>query len=121
MYTRPTKGVLGFTRETVIALTTNIESCEYVCRNHHHPEHPRASTTDDVECLFIIMRDLAGKHFTVRTWKYNGEKYAQSYQNDWIPIWAIFITPVLMIGFMRVRHHRLMKKENQNETHEIGE
>ena len=29
-------------------------------------ENPRASTTDDVECFFSIMRDLAGKHFTLR-------------------------------------------------------
>lgn len=29
------------------------------------PEHPRASTTDDVECFFSILRDFVGKHFTV--------------------------------------------------------
>ena len=29
-------------------------------------EHPRASKTDDVECLCSIMCDLYGKHFTVR-------------------------------------------------------
>ena len=43
-------------------------------RTHPNPEHPRASTTDDVECLFSIMRYLAGKHFTVRTWNYNWRK-----------------------------------------------
>ena len=67
---RPVKGVLGFTRETVVALTTDIESREWKRREYantgHMQEHPRASTTDDVECLFSIMRDLAGKHFTVR-------------------------------------------------------
>lgn len=71
-------GVLGFTRETVIALTTNIESREWKRREYanlgHVPEHPRASSTDDVECLFSIMRDLAGKHFTVRTASYNWRK-----------------------------------------------
>ena len=75
LYTyRPTGGVLGFTCETVIALTTNIESREYVRRTQNTPEHPRASSTDDVECLFSIMRDLAGKHFTLRTWNYNWHK-----------------------------------------------
>ncbi len=68
---RPTKGVLGYTHETVVALTTNILSREWSRRHYantqHNPEHPRSSTTDDVECLFSIMRDLAGKHYTVRT------------------------------------------------------
>ena len=42
--------------------------------SHHEPEHPRAATTDDVECLFSIMRDLGGKHFTLRTAQYNWRK-----------------------------------------------
>ena len=73
---RPVKGVLGFTRETVIALTTNIESREWKrCRyKNGEQEHPRASTTDDVECLFSVMRDLCGKHFTVRIARYNWRK-----------------------------------------------
>ena len=29
-------------------------------------EHPRASTTDDVECFFSMLRDFVGKHFTVK-------------------------------------------------------
>ena len=48
------------TRETIIALTTNIESREWRRREGIEPEHPRVSTTDDVECLFSIMRDLVG-------------------------------------------------------------
>ena len=62
----------------MIALTTNIESREWIRRSYaasnREPEHPRASTTDDVECLFSIMRDLSGKHFTVRMAKYNWRK-----------------------------------------------
>ena len=77
-YNRPVKGVLGFTRETVIALTTNIESREWKWREYafsgHSQEHPRALSTDDVECLFSIMRDLARKHFTVRLARYNWRK-----------------------------------------------
>lgn len=30
------------------------------------PEHPRASTTDNVECFFSILRGFVGKHFTVK-------------------------------------------------------
>ena len=71
-------GVLGLTRETVIALTTDIESREWERREYaasgHMQENPRASTTDDVECFFSIMRDLGGKHFTVRVAQYNWRK-----------------------------------------------
>ena len=31
-----------------------------------NPEHPRASTTDDVECFFSVMRDTVGKSFTLK-------------------------------------------------------
>ena len=34
------------------------------------PEHPRASTTDDVECFFSMLRDYVGKHFTVQQVQY---------------------------------------------------
>ena len=27
-------------------------------------EHPRASTSDDVECFFSVLRDVVGKDFT---------------------------------------------------------
>ena len=70
--------MLGFTRETVIALTTNIESMEWKRRENVEsglpPENPRASTTDDVECMFSVMRDLTGKHFTLREAKYTWQK-----------------------------------------------
>ena len=71
---RPVSGVLGFTKQVVIALTTNIESREWRRRDCEIPEHPRASTTDDVECLFSILRDMVGKHFTLHTVKYNWRK-----------------------------------------------
>lgn len=66
--------VLGFTRETVYALTTGIESVEWKRRNEGSVENPRSGTTDDVECMFSIMRDLSGKHFTLRQVKYTWRK-----------------------------------------------
>ena len=33
----------------------------------HSEEHPRASTTDDVECFFSMMRDLLGSSFQLTT------------------------------------------------------
>ena len=65
--------VLGFTRETVYALTTGIESVEWK-RRQGVLENPRSGTTDDVECMFSIMRDLTGKHFTLREARYTWRK-----------------------------------------------
>ncbi|XP_065892094.1 uncharacterized protein [Dysidea avara] len=53
---RKVNNIRGFSRETLIALVANIESREWR-RNFNiingiPPEHPRASTTDDVECFF---------------------------------------------------------------------
>ena len=50
------------------ALIVDIESREWHREfnnlNKIPPEHPRASTTDDVECFFSILRDMVGKDFT---------------------------------------------------------
>ena len=52
-----------------MALFANIESREWRrAYNANHdilPEHPRASTTDDVECFFSVLRDSVGKDFTL--------------------------------------------------------
>ena len=60
----------GFSRETIVALAANIESREwrrgYLIEKNLPPEHPRASTTDDVECLFSVLRDSVGKDFTLK-------------------------------------------------------
>lgn len=60
--------IRGFTRETLSALVVDIESREWRRRynkeNNIPPEHPRASTTDDVECFFSVLRDMVGRDFT---------------------------------------------------------
>jgi len=71
---RPVSGILGFTRQVIIALTTNIEGREWRRCQFPEPEHPRASTTDDVECFFSLLRDMVGKHFTLHIVKYNWKK-----------------------------------------------
>lgn len=59
------------TRETLVALTTTIESREWVKRRRVSdglpPEHPRASLTDDVKCFFGILRNTIGTHFTTKS------------------------------------------------------
>ena len=60
----------GFTREVLVALAANIETREWRRAfnkvNGIPPEHPRASTTDDVECFFSLLRDNVGKNFTMK-------------------------------------------------------
>lgn len=69
---RPIKGICGFSRETVIAVTTNIESIEYRRRESSrigYPEHPRAGTSDDVEAFISLLHRFLGNIFTVKEMK----------------------------------------------------
>ena len=70
VYLRRIDNVLGFSRETLAAVIANIEGREWQrianIRCHRKPEHPRASSTDDVECFFSIMRDSIGQNFTTK-------------------------------------------------------
>jgi len=54
----------------MVALFANIESREwrraYNAKSNILPEHPRSSTTDDVECFFSVLRDSVGKDFTLQ-------------------------------------------------------
>ena len=53
-----------------MALFADIESREwrrgFLAREGLPEEHPRASTTDDVECFFSVLRDSVGKDFTLK-------------------------------------------------------
>ena len=73
---RPISNVLGFSKETLVAITTNIEGREHLRRLNRmrKPEHPRASTSDDVECFFSMMRDSLGQSFTVKQVQYGFRK-----------------------------------------------
>ena len=87
---RPINKVQGFSRETTTALLANIESAEWIRRERVNlqmqPEHPRASTTDDVECFFSVTRDLVGKSFTLKRvvdeWKKIGIEFDKRQQKD---------------------------------------
>ena len=70
--------VLGFSKETLIAVTTNIEGRERLKRQQINSESllekPRASSTDDVECFFSMMRDTIGQNFTTKEVKFGMRK-----------------------------------------------
>ena len=72
---RNLNNIRGFTRETLSGLLVDIESREwrrkYNRENDIPPEHPRASTTDDVECFFSVLRDMVGKDFSHKKVRYN--------------------------------------------------
>lgn len=65
---RPVDKIRGLTRESVIEITTNIESQEIRRLENStigYEEHPRAATTDDVEAFFSICRRQLGQTFTL--------------------------------------------------------
>ena len=68
IFYRPISNVLAFSRETFLTVITNIEGREWSRRVNvmSVPEHPRASTSDDVECFFSTMRDAIGANFTTK-------------------------------------------------------
>ena len=65
-------------KETLVAVIANIEGREWhrrQCTNKNRPlEHPRASSTDDVECFFSLMRDSIGRNFTIKEAKFGMRK-----------------------------------------------
>ena len=64
------KCICGFSRESLVAVTTDIESRELRQRTNMEdgllPEHPCASTMDNVECFFSMPHDYIGKYFTAK-------------------------------------------------------
>ena len=58
--------------KTLMALITNIEGREWQrCYMDRTPDHPRASSTDDVEFFFSsVMRDSVGRNFITKQVKY---------------------------------------------------
>lgn len=62
----------------MIAVTTNIEGREHLRQEQVNSgsslEHPRAASTDDVECFFSMMRDTIGQNFTTKELKFGLRK-----------------------------------------------
>jgi hypothetical protein len=88
--------VRGFTRETFIEITTNIESQELRrIRNNEigYPEHPRAETTDDVECFFSLTRRHLGETFTLKEFKNGWRKLVRVLQETGSRHWILLLDP----------------------------
>ena len=77
---RSLSGVRGLTRETLVTLTTTIESREWMrTENGLLPEHPRSSSTDDIECFFSILRNTIGVDFTTKKVMLEWRKICQEF------------------------------------------
>ena len=78
LFFRPINNILGFSREILVALITNIEGREHhrrrIANSRQKPEHPRASSTDDVESFFSMMRESIGRNFTTKQVAFNIRK-----------------------------------------------
>ena len=74
--------IRGFSRETLIGITTNIESQEARRRENHvlnFHENPRGGTTDAVENFFAISHRFLGVNFTLKEFKYGWRKIVRYY------------------------------------------
>jgi len=102
LHFRNINNVMGFSRETLIAITTNIEGREHLRRERISSgcplENPRAASTDDVECFFSMMRDTIGENFTTKQVKYGMRKIMCEFLKR--------INPDLPFYYYTSAHHR---------------
>ena len=64
--------IRGFSRETLVEMTTNVESQEYRRRLNNeigYSEHPRAGGTDDLETFSSIAHRYLGLVFSLKQFK----------------------------------------------------
>lgn len=73
----------------LVAVVADIETQEWrrieLSKQSLPPEHPRASTTVDVECFFSMIRDMLGKNFTLKQVKFAWRKICSEYQKRIVP------------------------------------
>ena len=72
LFTRPVAGIRGFSRETVVEVTTNIESQELRRTQNQeigYEEHPHAAETDDLESYFCVTHRDLSQIFTLKMFK----------------------------------------------------
>ena len=115
-----TTAIQGMTQQTLIALTTTIESREWMRRKRSNgvpAEHPRASTTDDVECFFCTLRDTIGNHFTCKSVMTEWKKVCMEYSKR-IKISHFTIILQHTIDFMKERGRPLINMKSLSRIHD---
>lgn len=79
LFTRPVPGIRGFSRETIVKVTTNIESQELRSTHNEeigYQERPCAPETDDLESYFCVTPEDLGQIFTLKLCKADWPKSA---------------------------------------------
>ena len=101
---RSVSSVCGFTRETLNAMIANIEGREFrrvlLYAQNIPPEHPRACSTDDVECFFSVLRDILGSDFSLKRVQYAWKRTCLEFSKRVDPDLPISHLPT--IGFMKL-------------------
>ena len=92
-------------------MIANIETAECWRCFSVTAESPRASTTDDVECFFSVLRDQVGKNFTLKQVKYEWRKTCLEFQKR--------IDPDLPFYYFTAHHDRFYEgpRPGFNEPH----
>ncbi len=96
-----------------MALITNTEGREWRRRKRfgarQRPEHPRTSTTDDIECFFSVLRDSIGQNFLTKEVKYGFCKICSEFTKRLDPDLPFFlITRQVIAAIMKDPFQLLM-------------
>ena len=104
---RSLSGVRGVTRETLVALTTTIESREWMRRRRASKcLAPRASSTDDVEWFISVLRNLIGSHFTSKSVMIEWRKVCNEFSKQ--------MNPNLPFFYYTTTHDRFYEGERED-------
>lgn len=121
---RSQKDVLGFSRETLIAVITNIEGCEFHRRqrtnNKQTLEHPRASSTDSIECFFSMMRDVIDQNFTTKEVKFGMRKIISQFVKRVDPDLPFYYHSSFHTRFYEGSHPEFDKKSDKQQKEKIA-
>ena len=95
-------------------MVANIEGREfrrcYLASRNLPPEHPRACTTDDVECFFSVMRDTVGRDFSLKQYSMLGSAVAWNLQNELTQSYLSTTTRQPMEDSLRLLDRQLMSR-----------
>ena len=84
----------GLTRELVVALVANIESRELRLREYDRrqmkAEHPRASSSDDVEGFFSLLHSMSGPVFDLKQFYDESRKILNEFSKRINPVLPFF-------------------------------
>ena len=116
--------MLGFSRETLIAVITNIEGCEFHRRqrtnNKQTLEHPRASSTDGIECFFSMMRDVIDQNFTTKEVKFGMRKIISQFVKRVDPDLPFYYHSSFHTRFYEGSHPEFDKKSDKQQKEKIA-